>query len=218
MPRNDGAPAPAPTNTASKPRSCISCGIEKVLPTTLLVSNWTPSSFRLSTSRAMISRGRRNEGMPYCRTPPTTCSASNTVASQPNLARSAATASPDGPEPTMATLPSWRSSRGGEFFFPCALSPMKRSSRPIATDSIGVFLLRPTWHCASHCDSCGQTRPQTDGNRFDSLMTPSAPSRSRTSRCRMKRGMSMPTGQPSMQVGLVHMMQRSASASASAIV
>ena len=117
----------------------------------------------------------------------------------------------------MATLPSLRSKRGGAVFGACALSPMKRSSRPIATDSIGVFLLRPTWHCASHCDSCGQTRPQTDGNRFDSLMTPSAPSRSRTSRWRMKRGMSMPTGQPSMQVGLVHMMQRSASASASAI-
>ena len=98
-----------------------------------------------------------------------------------------------------------------------ALSPTKRSSRPIATASMGSFLFLATTHCASHCDSCGHTRPQTEGNRFDSLMTASAPSMSRTSRWRMKRGMSMPTGQPSMQVGLLHWMQRSASASASAI-
>ena len=51
-------------------------------------------------------------------------------------------------------------------------------------------------HCASHCDSCGQTRPQIDGKMFASLMTSRAPSRSRTTTCRMKRGMSIDTGQP----------------------
>ena len=33
----------------------------------------------------------------------------------------------------------------------------------MATDSI--FL--PMTHCASHCDSCGQTRPQIDGKMLD---------------------------------------------------
>jgi hypothetical protein len=94
-----------------------------------------------------------------------------------------------------------------------ALSPTKRSRRPIATDSS----LRPTTHCASHCDSCGQTRPQIDGIRLERLITSSAPSMSRTRMCRMKPGMSMDTGQPSTQAAFEHMMQRSASASASAI-
>jgi len=71
-------------------------------------------------------------------------------------------------------------------------------------------------HCTSHCDSWGQTRPQMEGKAFDSRMTESAPSRSRTRRWRMKRGMSMETGQPEMQVGFAHWMQRSASARASA--
>jgi len=83
MPRKAGAPAPAAMNTASKPISPISCGTEKVLPITLLVSNLTPSVRRCSTSRLMISRGRRKDGMPYWSTPPTTCSASYTVTSQP---------------------------------------------------------------------------------------------------------------------------------------
>ena len=48
-------------------------------------------------------------------------------------------------------------------------------------------------------------------------MVSSAPSTSRTNSLRMNVGMSMPTGQPAMQVGLTHWMQRSASRSASAI-
>ena len=45
-----------------------------------------------------------------------------------------------------------------------ALSPTKRSSRPMATDSTFLLMM----HCASHCDSCGQTRPQIDGNMLAS--------------------------------------------------
>ena len=70
-------------------------------------------------------------------------------------------------------------------------------------------------HCASHCDSCGQTRPQTEGKAFASLMTSRAPSKSRTTTCLMKRGMSIDTGQPETQVGFAHWMQRSASPRAS---
>ena len=84
----------------------------------------------------------------------------------------------------------------------------------MATGSI--FFSRMHW--ISHCDSCGQTRPQIEGKRFDSWMTERAPGRSRTRRCRMKRGMSMATGQPAMQVGRAHWMHRSASTRASAIV
>ena len=51
-----------------------------------------------------------------------------------------------------------------------------------------------------------------------SWMTESAPGRSRTRRCRMKRGMSIETGQPAMQVGRAHWMHRSASTRASASV
>ncbi len=71
-------------------------------------------------------------------------------------------------------------------------------------------------HCASHCVSWGQTRPQMEGKIDASLITARAPSRSRTSTWRMKRGMSICTGQPEMQVGFEHWMQRSASPMASA--
>ncbi len=79
------------------------------------------------------------------------------------------------------------------------------------TDS--TFLAMTHW--ASHCVSCGQTRPQTDGKMEASWITSRAPSMSRTTRWRMKRGMSMATGQPAMQVGLAHWMHRSASRRAS---
>ena len=95
-----------------------------------------------------------------------------------------------------------------------ALSPTKRSRRPIATDSILPFT---RMHCASHWLSCGQTRPQIEAKRLLSWIAESAPGRSRTRMWRMKRGMSMVTGQPSMQVGRTHWMQRSASCRASTI-
>ena len=77
----------------------------------------------------------------------------------------------------MATLPSFFAKRGGAAGFGFALSPTKRSRRPMPTDSTFFAIT----HCASHCDSCGQTRPQIEGNAFASLMTSSAPSKSRTS-------------------------------------
>ena len=93
------------------------------------------------------------------------------------------------------------------------MSPTKRSSRPMATDSTFLAIT----HTASHCVSCGQTRPQIEGKMLASTMTARAPSMSRTTRCRRKRGMSISTGQPEMQVGLRHWMQRSTSPRASAI-
>ncbi len=47
-----------------------------VLPMTLFVSNFTPSDSRFFTSRSIVVRGRRKDGIPYLRTPPITCSAS----------------------------------------------------------------------------------------------------------------------------------------------
>ncbi len=202
-----GAPAPTPRNTASKPFSFMSCGTVKVLPMTLLVSIFTPMSVSPFTSRSMMSRGRRKGGMPYWSTPPTTWSASKTVTSAPNFTRSAAAARPAGPEPQIATLPSLFANFGGTAGFDLALSPTKRSRRPMPTDSTFALIT----HCASHCVSCGQTRPQIDGKAFASLMTSRAPSKSRTTTCLMNRGMSIDTGQPDMQVGFAHWMQRSAS-------
>ena len=46
---------------------------------------------------------------------------------------------------------------------PMAASATKRSSRPMATG----LNFAPTTQVASHCDSCGQTRPQTAGSAFD---------------------------------------------------
>ncbi len=111
----------------------------------------------------------------------------------------------------MATLPSFFAKTGGMALGATALSPTKRSRRPIPTDSIFLLMM----HCASHCVSCGQTRPQTDGKAFDSRITARAPLKSRTSTCRMKRGMSIDTGQPETQAGFEHWMQRSASPRAS---
>ena len=107
----------------------------------------------------------------------------------------------------MATLPSAPANPGGIAAGGRALSPTNRSSRPMATGSIFFA----STHCASHWDSCGHTRPHTDGNRLDSWTTPSAPSTSRTNRWRMNRGMSMATGQPATHSGLAHWMHRSAS-------
>ena len=66
----------------------------------------------------------------------------------------------------MATRPSLCSGRkaGGRAGAGRALSPTKRSRRPIATGS--TFL--PMMHWASHCDSCGQTRPQIEGKMLAS--------------------------------------------------
>ena len=81
----------------------------------------------------------------------------------------------------------------------------------MATGSIRLLMT----HWLSHWVSCGHTRPHTDGRMLASRMTPRAPSTSFTRRWRMKRGMSISTGQPLMHVGRLHCRQRSASRSAS---
>ena len=68
-----------------------------------------------------------------------------------------------------------------------ALSPTKRSRRPMPTDS--TFLL--ITHCASHCDSCGQTRPQIEGKMFASLDDRERAVEVAHDEVRMKRGMSI---------------------------
>ena len=106
--------------------------------------------------------------MPYLSTPPGSWNASYTVTSQPALAMSAAQAMPAGPEPTMPTRKPL-GSMYGMLDQPSlmARSPTQRSSRPIATGSSDS----PTVHTPSHWFSCGQTRPQTEGSRLESVMT-----------------------------------------------
>ena len=102
---NIGRPAPEPMNTASKSSSSINWSMVVDLPITTFVSNLTPSSLTFSISfLTTFCFGRRNSGIPYTRTPPSSCSASNTVTSYPSFARSPAQVSPDGPEPMTATL------------------------------------------------------------------------------------------------------------------
>ena len=104
--------------------------------------------------------------MPYFSTPPATCSASKMVTATPLRASSPAQARPDGPEPMMAArfvAPSaaGASKAGGVSQpRPMAQSATNRSRRPMATG----LNLAPTTQVASHCDSCGQTRPHTAGS------------------------------------------------------
>ena len=160
----------------------------------------------------MITSGRRNSGMPYFSTPPATCSASKMVTLTPLRARSPAQARPDGPEPMMAALfCAVESICGGSSQpRPMAASATKRSSRPMATG----LNFAPTTQVASHCDSCGQTRPHTAGSALDVFRIWYERLMSRFCRAAMKPGISMPTGQPGTQRGFLQRRQRSASCSA----
>ena len=75
---------------------------------------------------------------------------------------------PAGPDPTMP-MRNGRGSMNGMLTQPCSIarSPTHRSRRPMATGSS----VSPTVQTPSHCDSCGQTRPQTAGSRFVAVMT-----------------------------------------------
>ena len=123
---------------------------------------------------------------------------------------------PAGPEPTTATRLPFGAGGVGAWGVPCSASQSarKRSSRPIASGS--PFL--PRMQSFSHCSSCGQTRPQTAGSAFFSLMVrmPAAKSPSATSPT--KPGMSIPTGQPSTHPGFLQRRQREASSRASPAV
>ena len=73
-------------------------------------------------------------------------------------------------------------------------------------------------HLDSHCFSCGQTRPQTAGSALVSFSVLAASRNSPRSMFLMKRGMSIPTGQPSVHPGLAQSKQRLASVSACSFV
>jgi len=69
----------------------------------------------------------------------------------------------------------------------------------------------PREHFSSHCDSCGQTRPQIAGNGLAERRILAAPGMSPAAIKCMKSGIGILTGQPSMQTGSWHRKQRSAS-------
>ena len=145
---NFGRPAPEPINTASNPSSLRSSSIVTVLPTITFVSILTPNALTFSISGLTTSSfGNLNSGIPYTKTPPGSCKASNIVTSYPSLAKSPAQVSPAGPEPTTATLlPFILSALVG--FTPCSLaqSAVNLSSLPI---EIGAPLI-PLIHFCSH--------------------------------------------------------------------
>ena len=179
MPRNGGRPgAGADEDRVEAHLAASAAATEKVLPITLLVSNFTPSVLEgldLAADDLARQAERRDAVLQHAadhvqRLVDRDVAA---VAGEVGSDRQPRGAGADDRRRCRAVA---RSAAAG-VLRGRALSPTKRSSRPIATDSS----LRPTTHCASHCDSCGQTRPQTDGNRLVSLITASAPSRSRTS-------------------------------------
>ena len=119
---------------------------------------------------------------------------------------------PAGPLPTTATLcPFFALGFSNSTLFSRAQSPTKRSSLPIA---IGSNFL-PMTHEPSHCDSCGQTRPHTDGRAELRLMTRAAssklPSATKCTNC----GISILTGQALTHCGFLQFKQRCASMIAS---
>ena len=120
---------------------------------------------------------------------------------------SPATVRPAGPAPMTATFLPVAASTGGSSVEPSMESAAKRSRRPMETGSP----LMPMTHLISHCFSWGQTRPQTEPRGELCLMTRAAPWGSPLTISMRKAGMSMLTGQPSMQAGCLHMMQRAAS-------
>ena len=73
-------------------------------------------------------------------------------------------------------------------------------------------------HLDSHCFSWGQTRPHTAGSALVSFSVLAASRNSPRSMFFMKRGMSMPTGQPSIHPGLAQSRQRLASVTACSAV
>ena len=75
-----------------------------VLPTIVSVKNLTPARRRLSISTSTIWLGNLNSGIPYFKTPPISCNASNTYTSNPRFTISPAKLNPDGPEPITATF------------------------------------------------------------------------------------------------------------------
>ncbi len=183
----------------------------KSLPMMQSSSNLTPSRARLSISMSMMSFGRRNSGIPYFSTPPATCRASYTVTSTPALTRSPAQARLAGPEPTTAArFPVFTNCGGLSHPRPAAKSATKRSRRPMATGSS----LLPMMQVASHCTSCGQTRPQTAGSALESFRIRYDSGISLRARAPMNPGMSISTGQPGTHLGFLHCRQRSASRNA----
>ena len=76
----------------------------------------------------------------------------------------------------------------------------------------------PRTHFPSHCDSCGQTLPQTAGNDEDAEITRYAASKSPFFTSSMNSGMSIPTGHPLTQGRFLQCRQRSASFTATSAV
>ncbi len=108
--------------------------------------------------------------MPYRSIPPGRANPSNTATGYPRRASWYAHDNPAGPAPTTATRSSRFSSESRRSSRPWVIpkSPTKRSRALIATAPSFVVRLHPSSH------GCGQTRPQTAGNGFRSVMIPQA--------------------------------------------
>ena len=144
-------------------------------------------------------------------TPPGLWSASKIVTLWPSFASSPATVRPAGPAPTTATFLPVRAGMAGARTSPCCeLRPSRRrSARACRWRSARPSCART--HTASHCSSCGHTRPQMPGRLFFSLSFLTAPRKSPTAMSRMNPGMSISTGQPATHGAFLHCRHLSAS-------
>ena len=130
------------------------------------------------------------------------------MTSKPFCIRSAAQLSPDGPLPITATfLPILSEVLRA---FPCfiAKSPTYLSSPP--TDTLPPAFSRRT-QCSSHCFSCGQTLPQTDGRLLSLFRLFTAFSMSPHLIKPINFGIFTPTGQPLLQGAFLQFKHLSAS-------
>ncbi len=126
---------------------------------------------------------------------------------------SPATVSPAGPLPTTAIFLPVGAAFVGISTLPVALSQSarNRSILPIPTDFVGSWWNLPTVQPSWHWASWGHTLPQTAGSTFLRLMILMPRAKSPFSTASRKPGMSMPTGQPSVQNGRLHRTHRHAS-------
>ncbi len=157
MARSRGLVAPAHSTRALKSFRNFAAGT--VLPTSVLVTNFTPAFSINSTRRRTTFLSSFMFGMPYISNPPTRSARSNTVTSWPALLSCSAAASPDGPEPTTATLLSVRFAGAGTWTHPFSHPRSIISHSICLIVTAGSFM--PRTHEPSH--GAGHTRPVNSG-------------------------------------------------------
>ena len=115
---------------------------------------------------------------------------------------------------TATFLPFFSLAPAGLIPISLAVSATNLSSLPIETGSP----LIPLIHLPSHCDSCGQTRPQTAGSADDSEITLYASSTFPVLTCSINAGILIATGHPLIHCAFLQLRHLLASSIASSLL